>query len=241
MTGSGTPRKRLLIGAGCFADARAALLIADRLAAVTASDLGGFLFEDRTETDIAAPAPRRVVSSRGTLLMVPPPRQMQLLRDSDARAFRQMLHRMAERAAARWSFERRQGDPVGELCTLAGQWDWVLIGHRRVGAHRGRVVMLAPPDGESGDLAALADSLAAALRIRRVTLPAGPDEAEILAQVDRIPAEVVLIDARHGPIRDIGQIRRLLGAARCPVLILGADAIRRPIEHGTQIPPAPPG
>lgn len=233
-------RKRILIGAGSFADAQAALAIAERLIGRDISDIGGLFLEDSGLLDTAAPRARGLVTARGSILVQPSDRQLRLLWQSDARAFREQLMRVATARAMRWTFERLSGEMVTALCSAAHTWDWLLIGHKSLSAHRGRVVAIPHEDGGEDDVMALAEGLARSIGAGLMVIDDRLSEAEILSRISATHAEVVVIDASAGPFRSTEQIRRLLAAARCPVLVLGAAGIPSLLDHSTQIPP-PPG
>lgn len=270
MTSPPKSPRRLLIGAGSFADAQAALRLAERLAETLSGDLGGLLVEETVVTEIVDRPGQRVVTSSGTVVVAPSPRQVRTLMESDARAFRDSLSGLARARTRKWSFERRQGDLIGGLRESARGWDVLLLGHRPMHQRAGRVVLISPPGGAARDAADLAHDLARALRTDLVALSFGPETAEtsatpatpktpaapaadeprgehehfasepaLLARLGRLNATAVVLDLAAGPLRSYDQLRRLLDAARCPVLVFGAAGGEMSIGHTTQIPPAP--
>ncbi len=240
MTAPGSRHKRILVGAGSFADARAALAILDRLAGFGISDIGGLFLEDTGVMEATASRMSGLVSPRGTIRVVPSRQHLRLMWQSDARAFRDRLMQLAARRALRWSFERLPGDPVAGLCGAAQSWDWLLIGHPPSGVHTGKVVGIAHAEEGGDGVGQLAEGLAQSLRTGVELIPDSRPEAEILARLERVHAAAVVVDAAGGPFRTAAQIRALLSAARCPVLVLGAARIPSLVEHSTQIP-VPPG
>lgn len=66
-----------------------------------------------------------------------------------------------------------------------------------------------------------------------------PTESELLARISRMNAAAVVLDLQAGPFHSHDQLRQLLAAARCPVLVLGAGQGTPSIPLTTQIPPAP--
>ncbi|TDE37089.1 hypothetical protein [Antarcticimicrobium sediminis] len=242
MAAPGPGHKRILVGAGSFADARAALAILDLLSGVGITDIGGLFLEDREVMEAATPRTSALVSPRGAIGTAPSRQVLRLMWRSDARAFRDRLIQLAARRALRWSFERAPGEPVAGLCNVAHSWDWLLIGHLPSGAHAGRVVGVfhgaaAGGDGVGELTEGLARSLGTGAELIADTLP----EADILARLERVHAAAVVIDAGAGPFRTAAQIRALLAAARCPILVLGAAGIPSLVEYSTQIPQPPPG
>ncbi|SEO43101.1 hypothetical protein SAMN04490248_10564 [Salinihabitans flavidus] len=228
---------RILVGAGSYADARAALMIAERLAEMVRADLGGLLLEESGVFEGAISQAQRVVTLRGAQRLVPPPQERARLWEQEAIAFRNLLTDMAKRRAASWSFERREGETVGALCLAAREWDWLLIGHRKLGRHAGEVVAVLPGDGAQDGAGQLAETLARALGTSVRTV-AG-DASQVIEKIGRLSVCAVVTDAGNGPFREAEQIRQLVDAARAPVLVMGASALCRTLEHSTQIPPAP--
>jgi len=242
MAAQGTGHRRILVGAGSFADARAALAILDRLAGFGISDIGGLFLEDRGMMEAAAPRMSALVSPRGAIRGMPSRQGLRLMWQSDARAFREQLMQLAARRRLRWSFERLPGDPVADLCGAAQSWDWLLIGHLPSGRQSGKVVGVAHEDGGQDGVAELTAALAQSLRSGAELIPDTTPEVDILSRLGRLHAAAVVIDAATGPFRSPAQIRALLGAARCPVLVLGAGRLPGLVEHSTQIPnPPDPG
>jgi len=235
----GPGHRRILVGAGSFADARAALQILERLSGFDITDIGGLFLEDRGVIESAAPRMSALVSPRGSIRRAPSQEVLRLMWQSDARAFRDRLIQLATRRAMRWSFEQVPGDPVAGLCGAAQSWDWLLIGHRPTGAHVGRVVGIAHEDEGGDGVAQLTGALAQSLRSGAELIPDSIPERDILARLERLHASAVVIDAGSGPCRTAAQIGELLAAARCPVLVLGAARIPSLVEHNTQIPEPP--
>lgn len=241
MTAPRSGHRRILVGAGSYADARAALAILDRLSDFGITDIGGLFLEDSGMMEAAASRMSALVSPRGTIRGAPSHQALRLMWQSDARAFRERLMQLAARRALRWSFERQPGEPVAGLCGAAQSWDWLLIGHLPSGAHAGRVVGIAPAREGGDGVAQLTEALAHSLRSGAVLIPDSTSEAEILARLEHLHAAAVVVDAASGPFRTAAQIRALLAAARCPVLVLGAARIPTLVEHNTQIPVPPRG
>ncbi|MDU8925759.1 hypothetical protein RXV86_00015 [Alisedimentitalea sp. MJ-SS2] len=243
----------MLIGAGCFADAQAALQLAERIAGILAGDLGGLLVEETIVTEVVDLPGQRVVTSSGTLVVAPSPQQVRTLIESDARAFRDTLSGLAQSKACKWSFERRHGDLIGGGCAAAVGWDILLLGHR--GTHRqdGKVVLIAPPTVAQQSAVELAKDLAEALHVDLIVVSLGAvetavqqrepfaSEADLLAHINRTNASAVVLDLAAGPLHTHDQLRHLLAVARCPVLVLGAAQGEPSIAHTTHIPPVSDG
>jgi len=259
MSTPGNQPKRLLIGAGSFADAQAALRLAERLTETLVGDLGGLLVEETVVAEVVDLPGQRVVTASGTIVVAPSRDQVRTLMESDAKAFRETLSGLAQARAREWSFERRHGDLIGRLCEASTGWDLLLLGYRGTHRYAGPVVLITPsgasPQAKTELAADLARGMATALRTGLVALSLATDiadphaeggnheqftsEAAMLARTSRINACAVVLDLSAGPFRTHDQLRRLLAAARCPLLVLGAAQGEPSIAHTTQIPPSP--
>ncbi|MFC2969245.1 hypothetical protein [Acidimangrovimonas pyrenivorans] len=226
MTRAPRQRQRILIGAGSFADAESALQLAERIAGPLASDLGGVMIEDRRLAELLGQPGYRIVTAAGTLAPAPSRPELQRLVAAQARAFEAGLARLAAARALHWSFERRAGELVSSLCAAAHGWDLLVVGHRALHRRLGPVVLLSPPAASAAP--ALAETVATALHSHVVALDApAPDspgaEAALLDAVSRRHAAAVVLDLGTGPLHGEEQLRHLIEAARCPVLVLGVD------------------
>lgn len=227
MTGAEQRRKRLLVGAGSFADAESGLRLAELLAGRVPADLGGVLVEPR------APAFRsqKLVSAAGLLRDAPNEAEAARAAERDARAFRQKLSVVAKSRTLAWTFDRRTGDLAATLCDAAREWDIVVMGASPLHRAPGRVIWIMAGEAENQSGARdIAEALARSLGSDLVSFSVGgadadetfATEAEMLSRINRVNAGVVVIDMATGPLTTPEALRRLIGAARCPVLILGA-------------------
>ncbi|MDQ2089750.1 hypothetical protein [Marimonas arenosa] len=229
---------RVLIGAGCFADARSALRLVDRLAGSWLTELGGLLLEDEGFPEIAYSPKQRLVTAAGTFAEIPSRQEFGRLLERDAAAFRDMLSTVAR--SRKWTFERRRGDLIGSLRAAASGWDMLLLGHSVLRRTTGQVVVILPPQNASWRSAELARDLAQVLgtglhglSLELETPASGAaamqvdrfgDEDALLARLSRIPAAVLVVDLSAGPFRSDDQLRKLHVAARCPIVVLGAGS-----------------
>lgn len=232
-------RRRILICAGCYADARAAMEITERLAVSIRCDLGGLLLDDPAASETAITPHQRIVTASGALVIAPDRAQLRRVMAGDARAFRAHLSRIAESHALSWSFEQQSGELFGGLVRAAQGWDLLLIGHRRLQRQTGPVVVLDAGPASGGDeAAAFGETLASVLRTHAIRLRSD-DATDLLVRVGRMQAALIVTDATHGPFCNSDQLRLLVEAARCPVLVLGSAGFRGAIAHDVHIPPAP--
>ncbi len=228
--------RRILIGAGSYADAKSAFRLVERLAGELVTELGGLLVEETLLTEITGLPKQRVITSSGSMIVAPSRKQIRTLVRSDERAFRETLSTLAH--SRKWSFERQRGDLISGLCEAAKDWDLLLLGHRVALRLTGCVVLVAPATDATTDAERLAGEMANALGTGSVVLtldPHGPptdaehregehfeNERALLERIARIHASAVVLDLATGPLRTYEQLRHLLAAARCPIVVLGA-------------------
>ncbi|WP_417729118.1 hypothetical protein [Roseovarius sp.] len=226
---------RILIGAGSFADATAALKILGRLTVAENIAFGGLLIEDRDTLNICQIPNQRVVSAGGALICAPSAAQLRTVIAADAKAFQRSLAKIAGPVGAAWSFEHSIGELVQQSLTASAGWDIVVVGHRTVHPVRGKIISLCAANSVETALEAFSDRLAKSLACEHLVFSVG-DRADrtvksrdfvnletALAALGRINAQAVLLDLSHGPIRTPDQLRQVLEVARCPVFVFGAS------------------
>ncbi|SFO19302.1 hypothetical protein SAMN04487859_118100 [Roseovarius lutimaris] len=242
---------RILIGAGSFVDATAALRIVARLAAGVNVTFGGLLIEDRDTLDMCHLPNQRVVSAGGSLVCAPSPSQLRTLMAADAKAFRRSLAEVAGPVGAAWTFEQSIGDLVQQALTASAGWDITIVGHRSVHPMRGKVISLRAATDADAALNAFSDRLATSLSAEHLVFSVGDlsrgsagsfafaSLEEALVTLARMNVQAVLLDLSHGPVHTSDQLRRLLEVSRCSLFVFGAAALNEQLEHSTQIPPSP--
>lgn len=216
--------KRILIAAGCYADAESALALAERLEAGLISEISGMMFEDRAAMESFAKGGGTIVSRGGAILSAPGIEAIRNVFAGDARAFRNRLKMYAETHGKRWSFESRNGEIIGGLYAAASECDWLLIGQSRISRHGGKIIVIAPNAASRSDAADITSALSRSLDAEATWLNPSLEEATILKRVDAVNATLVLVDTASGPAWSSAQLKRLLSVARCPVMILSASS-----------------
>lgn len=211
-------RWRILIGAVSFADAESALRLAEKMSAALTLDLGGLLIED---TDATGSPRARLVTSTGVLVPGPTAEQAVMIARAEARAFRAALSRLAAARGVGWSFETRTGELVSGLIGESQGWDLLAIGYRQIRKPSGRIILIGTEGGGGGEADTVVDALAAAPGARVERLP-WPDDGATLDRLSRSHAAAVVVDLSGGDVPTEDALRRLIDAARCPVLIVGA-------------------
>ncbi len=222
-----------MVGASCFTDALSALQLFGAQAGLSASEIRGVLFTEDFIGRIEASLSRRVVTSSGALVQAPSRRRARGVVESEANAFRQMLASKARSCAATWSFETCTGELIEGVWSAQEKHDLLLLGYGTINRRRGRIVLVAKPNGASEASAALAEGLGKRLHTEVVSLPidsesppenqvrgATPTLPALLSQLNRMNAEVVILDipSPQSVSRDL--LRAIYSTARCPVLVL---------------------
>ncbi|TMM51191.1 hypothetical protein [Sulfitobacter sabulilitoris] len=254
---------RILVGATSYADAASALHIARRLVQARnvamggTGNLGGLLVQQNEVIAICGLPNRFVVSASGAVAMAPTLGQVRRLLAADARAFRERLAEIAGSPGAGWSFEQQIGDLVDRAVEAARTWDVLIFGYRRVHAVPGQVLVLRPDRPDGAAAMRLGATLAHDLRTDLVAIDVGGaprGQAEVghqttlrvrdfetaLARITRTNVQAVVVDLAHGPLRTHDDLRQLIEAARCPVVVLGAASERPALPFDTLFPPVTP-
>ena len=247
------PGLRILIGAGSYVDAAAALRIVQRLMGSFQAALGGILVEEEMLEMCQIPN-QRIVQASGTKAMVPNHAQLRTLMNADARAFQQSLARTAGPSGTHWVFAQDRGELVHSSLHAAAGWDLLIIGYRQIHKVPGKIVII-QNDGPANDAMnnismGLSEQLSVPSVVFNVT--DGSDEAkapiaantihfhtlnDILRALTRTNAEAVLVDLRSGPIESQNDLACVIDAARCPVIVFGASEGDAMLEHSVYMPP----
>lgn len=243
--------QRILIGAGCFADAEAAFWLLERIERQLPLELGGLLVDEGLITDFVRSPMQRVVTSGGDLVDLPSAEQARALVESDARAFQRMLSSTARTRAVKWSFEKRSGDLIRHIFDAAQQWDILLLGRRAIHKRAGQVVFVSDHSYRSERAEKIARNLAEAVKTNHVTLSIlreqterntedasfifENDEPGLLSRLSRMNAAAVVVDLAAGHRWSRHLIRQLLEAARCPLVILGPEIASELTENSATV------
>lgn len=251
MTEPVDPVTRILIGAGSFADAAAALKIMRHLRFDARTRIGGLFVEESEVIALCQVPNQRIVSASGMLVLAPTMSQVRTLIHADAKAFRSSLAQIAETVGLHWTFEQSTGDLVQQSLRASAGWDIIVFGHRNIHPVGGKIILLETQGASSAALTRFADQLADSVSADKIvfSIVKGHGSArdrhqfdtieDAMAALARTNVKAVLVDLAHGPLRDADQLRQLLDVARAPVFAFGATMPGTEIEHSTQIPPVP--
>lgn len=229
-----TGRKiHLLIGAGSFTDAKPAFLVAEALMGAGIGDVSGILVEEEQDFEALPAHARCVITPSGTVCTTPPPAERRMLLESDAKAFRDNLIRLAENAPSNWRFERQKGESVSRLMYMKQAWDLLVIGHRTIGHQTGSVLALLSEGETAGNVRELSQRLSMGLRTAVLEVGKDLSASEVIKTVNKTRAAAIVIDAASDLFHDKAQFRRLIEAARCPVLVVKtSEEEERPTNKG---------
>lgn len=224
MKNDATPTyNRIVIGASCYADTVPALDLAVNLAKGTNSRLEGLLLEEDAFFELAAWPSQKAISLRSGRLENITPTLMKEAFRRDAEIFRKTLATAAEQAALEWKFEQRRGSVENIIENTRSEFDIVLLGFQQLTRARPNILLIASTDAEKSDLRNLAERLPGqkTLKVEELSVDLANNLTE--AQADAIMEKLgvysysaVLVPA---PLADKLGIERLLGSARCPLII----------------------
>lgn len=166
--------RNVVLIAGCYADAEAAIPLGVQLARLARAEITGVLAEDPVAHELPGGAFVPLVPGGAA-------GRMRAAFQADARAFEARLRRAALQAALGWRFRREAGALPEVLARLVpSREDVALLGYRRPMRLRGPVVVLGSPEPQ-GDLSdvvdpavGMASALARAMRLPLMVLdPSG--------------------------------------------------------------------
>lgn len=250
------PGRRVLVGAGSYADAVTAMRIIAWLPDFFSAGLGGVLVEDPDMLAICQIPDQRIVLLSGTTTLAPDSSKVRAQLKSDARAFQRSLADTADPRGTGWAFEQHKGDLISTTLRVAEGWDVLILGYRQLHRVPGKVVLLQKTGAANDEMDEASRRLCQHLSAGRIAFsiktnveeadyPISPDTVqfdtldECVRALTRTNAHAVLVDLKRGPIRNQTELSRLLEAARCPVIVFGSANTQSLLEHSTQIPPRP--
>jgi hypothetical protein len=229
---------RILVGAGSFADAAAALKILKTAMRKGEMTLGGMLIVDQQALALCRIPNQRFISGTGALAISPSPGRVTALIDADAKAFRKSLAELADPIGATWLFEQTMGDLVGDVLKARAAWDVIVFGQQRTHRTRGKIVVIAERGTQHEEISAFADTLAGQNAAERLDLIVGESPASeaapaalktfetTLETLSRTSMQAVLLNLSDDLAQNTAALHKLLDAARCPVFIFNARFLK---------------
>ena len=214
-------RRRVIIGATCFADADAAIGMAASLAKIVEGEVLGVLVEDDSILTYAdLPFAKTVTFQQGVLQPVTR-KTMDSAFQRDARVFERRLASAASQTAVKWSFERKRGQMMPLLQSTATAGDFIFLGYQQTGISRGEIVFIDFVGDEASHLLGLSKAIASemGLGLQTVNLSEheklGPETGVLDYLRKTSPAAVIIaFDNRHNL-----DLLDILETARCPVIL----------------------
>ena len=228
MTAPGLTVRRIVVSAGSFAEAKAALRIVEHLAGSLTSDISGLMLEEPDLPRLIELPGQRVVTDSGQIVKAPSRDRLNAILKSDMKRFRQELSHLAELRKARWSFQHLREELVAGSCQAAAVGDVVIFGCRLRSVRRDRVALISAQPGIENEAGRFGAELARQLGAELVTWPGAEESGRhapgdaVLDWLRRTDPGAAVVDLGAGPLRGLDQLRALVAAANCPVLVLGA-------------------
>ncbi|SDC34993.1 hypothetical protein [Ruegeria marina] len=230
MSGTIRPKRHLLVAGMSFADVESALSLARLIVERLPATPSGLLVETQF-ANLVTGERHRIVAAGGLLREIPSIEQLKRITSGEARMLKALLAGLAAGGSAPGTFDVAEGDLVTCACAALGEEDVLLLCQRRILRLRGSVLLLGAASLHSETSLAVAQALARANAaiLQEIPLSDDVDEAAVFALVDRSPATAIIVDLNIGPIRTEEGLRRLVSAARCPVVVIGANRTRQSV------------
>ena len=195
----GTSRARVILGASCYPDAEAALVLAMELALQLGAELQG-VFVRETAVLAAGYAHSRVVSYSGRRETGLTGAAIAKAFQADARRFKGLLSARTAAAALESSFREAEGHVQEELRRISQAGDILVFGFKPILRVAGCIaVILAAGQEDSG------------IETRFCAQP-----GVLLRQLERMNPAAVIVAA---PFADLPPAVRIQDAARCPLIL----------------------
>ncbi len=226
--GGGRVRRRVVLGATCYADAEGGLGIAVELARHAGAELHGLLVREEASLSAVRVFRARAVSFTGEPSAEVTETALLNAYRADARRFAERLGGAARLARIAAEFRATEGRLWDAVQKAAGPGGVAVFGYRRALGDSGSVVLvLGQGRAAPGFAAPLATGLKKRLLVLSEASPPpgvegerfkGPDE--LLRRLDALSPAAVIVAADPAALPPP---TRLVEAARCPVVFAAAD------------------
>jgi len=219
-------RRRVIIGATCFADADTAISMAANLAKIVEAEILGLLVEDESILTYAdLPFAKTLTYQRGAVQPVTR-KAMDSAFQRDARTFERRLASAADQTEVNWSFEHKRGQMMSLIQSEASAGDFIFLGYQQTGIARGEIVFIDFIGNDDAlhllDLSKIiANEMKLGLQTINLTNNEKLDqETGVLDYLRKTsPAAVIVaIDNQHNL-----DLLDILETARCPVILYKQD------------------
>lgn len=223
----GHARRRVVLGATCFADAEGGLHIAVELARHAGAELHGLLVREEASLSAVRVFRARTISFTGEPASEVTETALLRAYRADARCFAERLGGAARLARVAAEFQATEGRLWDAVQKAAGPGGLAVFGYRRAVGDSGSVVLVL---GQGRDVPGFAASLAAGMKKHLVILSEGAQPARAAGEVYHGPDELL---QRLGALSPAAVIvaadpatlppaARVVEAARCPVVFAAA-------------------
>ena len=125
-------KRRIVLGATCFADASSAIDIAIGLAKPTGAKIDAMLIAETAITHFSSFPFARTISKTGQSIQKVTPEAMQKAFRQDAISFRTTLAKATQKAALDWSFKEVEGEIDTFLDSAPDETELVLLGFQNI-------------------------------------------------------------------------------------------------------------
>lgn len=224
---AGHARRRVVLGATCFADAEGGLHIAVELARHAGAELHGLLVREEASLSAVRVFRARAVSFTGEPAAEVTETALLRAYRADARRFAERLGGAARLARVAAEFQATEGRLWDAVQKAAGPGGVAVFGYRRAVGDSGSVVLVL---GQGRAVPAFAAPLAAGMKKHLVILSEGAQPARAAGEVYHGPDELL---QRLGALSPAAVIvaadpatlppaARVVEAARCPVVFAAA-------------------
>ena len=232
------PDRHLVVAGASVADVRAALSHARILLQQLHATPRG-LFVEMQFADLATGTEHRLVAADGTFREFPNYEQSSRTAKWEARQLETIISELASGRTGHWSCEVAEGDLVTCACANAAEEDILLLCQRPMLGLRGSVLLLGALNPSSDTALIAAQALANAFSTTLSKVHLSEQIAGIYDEVNHSHVVAIVIDLDAGPAASEEDLRQLVSAARCPVVVIGAKLSSRRVasfEEGADNP-----
>ena len=212
---------KIVLGATCFADAKVAIDIVEKLARTLQMQIRAYLLKDDAALYASALPFARAISPSGVSLEVSDAK-MQQAYFADIGFYERALKSLAEQSKISWTLEERKGDLDGIMEAATSHEAIALFGFNQLQKPRNGIVVLAGEDQDISNFKSLAVTLSSEMNASIEVLRVETNENNRSNMIDLLhklqTKSPALLIATSEIIRITG-INALLDASRCPLIV----------------------
>ncbi len=215
------PERHLVVAGVSIADIRAAVsharILLHRLQATPRG-----LFVEMRVAGLATGAGHRIVATDGTLQEIPTDEQSSRIAKREATQLETIISELASERSVHWSCEVAEGDFVTCACANVAKEDILLLCQRPTLGLRGSVLLIGATNPNSDTALIAAQALAKAFSTTVSEVQPSEQTTVVFDEVNHSHVVAIVIDFNAVPAGNEEDLRKLLSAARCPVVVIGA-------------------